>query len=409
MVTEAVPGVRSATFGIWAAVGSRDETPGLAGASHYLEHLLFKGTRRRDALAIAAEIDAVGGEANAFTAKEYTCFYARVLDVDLPLAIDVTCDMVTSSRVLARDVDGERSVVLEEIAMHDDDPGDVVHDAFAAAVFGTTPLGRPVLGTVESIEGISRTGVHGFYRRRYTAPSLVVCAAGALEHGAVVRAVLAAFDSADMLAGDATPAPLRPTRAATRLPRPTGNLLLQSDTEQAHVVLGGPGTARTDERRTALAVLHNVLGGGPSSRLFQEVRERRGLAYSVYSFASAYADTGLWGVSAACTPQRVPEVLAICREQIAAVVAHGVTPGELARAQGQLRGTLVLGMEDTEARMHRLGKSELAYGELLSVEQLLARIDAVTLTDVAEVAADVLSGPLTVAAVGDLDDAAIAA
>jgi len=399
VVTEAMPGVRSVAFGVWVGVGSRDETPSLAGASHYLEHLLFKGTARRDALEIASALDAVGGETNAFTDKEYTCYYARVLDSDLPLAIDVISDMVTSSTIAAPDVDNERGVILEEIAQRDDDPGDAVHDVFAATVLGDTPLGRPIIGTVASIEAMTRTQIAGYYRRRYRPSTMVVAAAGKLDHPAVVRQVRRAFAP---LLEHADPAEAPAARRATgRYPvKRAGRDEVVHSGEQVHLVLGGPSLSRTDERRFALAVLNNALGGGMSSRLFQEVRERRGLAYSVYSFASQYADTGLFGVYAGCAPSKLDAVLDLCREIVATVAADGVSDSEVARGKGQLKGALVLGMEDTGSRMSRLGKGELVYGDVLTVDQLLARVDAVTPDDVRAVAAEVLAGPLSLSVVG---------
>jgi predicted Zn-dependent peptidase len=403
VVTEAVPGVRSVAFGIWVGVGSRDESPALSGATHYLEHLLFKGTRRRGALEISAAIDAVGGEMNAFTAKEYTCYYARVLDTDLPLAVDVVSDMVTSSLVAGRDVDAERDVVLEEIAMHDDDPGDTVHDVFAGRLWGDSPLGRPILGTVESVGALSRPSLHGYYRRRYRAPRIVVAAAGSLDHTRVVRLVREAFGPAGFLDGDDPPAA---PRIGGREPRSYGGAhLLERRTEQANLVLGVPAVARTDPRRFALGVLNGAVGGGMSSRLFQEVREKRGLAYSVYSYASQYADTGLLGIYVGCLPHKVDEVLEVCRDELAAVAARGITEEELARGKGQLRGALVLGLEDTGSRMSRIAKADLVHGELPGVGQLLQRIDAVTLDDVREVAADLLGRPQSLAVIGPFDDA----
>ena len=403
VVTEAMPTVRSATFGIWVGVGSRDETPSLAGATHYLEHLLFKGTRRRDALEISASVEAVGGEMNAFTAKEYTCYYARVLDADLPLAIDVVCDMVTSSLVRSADVDSERGVILEEIAMHDDDPADLVHDSFAAALYGAGPLGRPVLGTTASIEGLSRTAIAGYYRRRYRPPHLVVAAAGNLRHDDVVRQVEAAFAAAGALADTAAePAPPRAGgRAAATGAR---SLVVTRPTEQANLMVGVPAVSRTDDRRWALNVLNAAVGGGMSSRLFQEIREKRGLAYSVYSYTAQYADTGLFAVYAGCMPNRVDEVLALCRAELAAVAEHGIGAEELARGQGQVRGGLVLGLEDTSSRMSRIGKNELVYGELMSVDEVLDHIAAVTVDDVRAVARDLLAAPETLAVVGPFDE-----
>jgi len=402
VISEAVPGVRSVAFGVWVGVGSRDETPALAGASHYLEHLLFKGTRRRDALAIAAELEAVGGELNAFTAKEYTCYYARVLDDDLPLAVDVICDMVTSSLVTARDVDGERTVILEEIAMHDDDPGDAVHDIFAAAVWPGSPLGRPVLGTVESISAMSRPSINGYYRRRYRPGNLVIAAAGNVDHSALVRLVKRGFADVTGPADDAMPAAPRLGGAAPSFA--PAKTVVSRPIEQANLILGSPGISRRDDRRFALGVLNAALGGGMSSRLFQEVREKRGLAYSVYSFTSHYADTGLVGVYAGCAPKKAREVLEICREQLHLIGTSGLTAEELERGKGQMRGGLVLGLEDTGSRMSRLGKAELVYGELMTVDEILAAVDAVTLDDVHEIATALFGAPQAIAAIGPYAD-----
>ena len=401
VISESVPGVRSVAFGVWVGVGSRDETPSLSGASHYLEHLLFKGTARRDALAISAELEGVGGELNAFTAKEYTCYYARVLDNDLPLAVDVICDMVTGSLLASSDVDNERGVILEEIAMHDDDPGDAVHDAFAEVVWPGTSLGRPVLGSIASIEGLSRSAISGYYRRRYRTPALVIAAAGNLDHAALVRLVRKSF--ADVPVDDDA-APAAP-RIGGRAPRfVAASSVLKRPTEQANLVIGTGGLPRLDDRRFALGVLNASLGGGMSSRLFQEIREKRGLAYSVYSFVSHYADTGLFGVYAGCHPKRAVDVLELCREQLAIAAAGGLDADELERGKGQLRGGLVLGLEDTGSRMSRLGKSELVYGELMTVDEILGHIDAVTPDDVQSVAFEVLRGPLALAAIGPYDD-----
>ncbi len=354
VVTEHLPAVRSAAFGIWARVGSCDEDLAHAGATHYLEHLLFKGTSRRTALEISAALDAVGGELNAFTGKEYTCYYARVLDADLPLAIDVLSDMVTSSLIEPKDVDAERGVILEEIAMNDDDPSDTVHEAFAAQLFGDTPLGRPILGTTESINSITREQINDHYRARYTPPSLVVAAAGSVEHEAVVGCVREAFGAAAATPA-APPATPRLGGLGEALPGGAGRgvRLVSRSIEQANLVLGCEGLSRNDERRFALGVLNAALGGGMSSRLFQEVREKRGLAYSVYSFAAQHAETGMWGVYVGSLPAKADEVLAICQEEIAKAVTGGLTDAELARGKGQLRGSIVLGLEDPSSRMSR--------------------------------------------------------
>jgi len=404
VITESLPAVRSAAFGIWAGVGSRDEGIAHYGATHYLEHLLFKGTRRRSALDISAAMDAVGGELNAFTGKEYTCYYARVLDADLPLAIDVLSDMVTSSLVEPKDVDAERGVILEEIAMNDDDPADTVHEAFAAQLFGDSPLGRPILGSVDSINSITREQIAEHYAAKYTPDNLVIAAAGSLDHAQVVELVQAAFTAA--LTGDAGPVPPRLAAPGSSWGKPgTGVRLVSRGIEQANLVLGCEGLSRTDDRRFALGVLNAALGGGMSSRLFQEVREKRGLAYSVYSFSSQHADTGMWGVYVGCLPAKADEVLAICREEIAKVVSDGLTDGELERGKGQLRGSIVLGLEDPSSRMSRLGKSELVYPRLEPVDEILASIEAVTHDEVRAVAADVLARPKALAVVGPFDDA----
>jgi predicted Zn-dependent peptidase len=312
-----------------------------------------------------------------------------VLDSDLPLAIDVVCDMLTGSLIREEDVEAERGVILEEIAMTEDDPGDVVHDLFSQVMYGDSPLGRPVLGTVDTINALTRDQIAGFYRRRYRPENLVVAAAGNIDHAKVVRQVRRAFEAAGALGRDGVH-PAEP-RGGSRNLRTAGRVqVLNRPTEQAHLVLGLPGVARRDERRWALGVLNSALGGGMSSRLFQEVREKRGLAYSVYSYSSSYADTGVFGVYAGCQPKRVEEVLKICREELERVAEHGITEEELHRSIGQISGSTVLGMEDTGSLMNKIGKAELCYGTHLSVDEILAKIGAVTIDDVREIARDVL-------------------
>jgi predicted Zn-dependent peptidase len=406
VITESLPSVRSVAFGIWAGVGSRDEDLAHAGATHYLEHLLFKGTRNRSALDISAAMDAVGGELNAFTAKEYTCYYARVLDADLPLAIDVLADMVTSSLIEPKDVDAERGVILEEIAMNEDDPSDTVHEAFATQLFGDTPMGRPILGSVDSISSITRAQIAEHYAAKYKPENLVVAAAGSLDHAEVVELTRSAFGP--VLTGAADPRPPRlaaPDEWARQAGTGTGVRLVSRGIEQANLVLGCAGLSRTDDRRFALGVLNAALGGGMSSRLFQEVREKRGLAYSVYSFSSQHADSGIWGVYAGCLPAKADEVLSICREEIAKVISGGLTDDELNRGKGQLRGSIVLGLEDPSSRMSRLGKAELVYPRLEPVDEILTAIDGVTHEDVRQIAAAVLDQPKALAVVGPFDDA----
>ncbi len=399
IVTEQMAGARSATIGVWVDVGSRDETTRLHGCSHFLEHLLFKGTHERSALDISVALDAVGGEFNAFTAKEYTCFHARVLDEDLPLAVDVLGDMVTSSLITADDVEAEREVILDEIAMHDDDPDDVVHTLFAEQAWGaTSPLGRSIAGTAESIAALDRDRIWRFYQRHYRPEHMVVSVAGSLDHTTVVRLVRRAFGRRDWLSGDATP--VGPRRGGRRVRVHPGEVETTRPFEQVNVVLGMEAFGREDDRRFALGVLNTALGGGTSSRLFQEIRERRGLAYSVYSFTSHYADSGVVGVAVGCLPAKLDEVLATVRLELSRVAAHGITDDELVRGKGQLRGGLVLGLEDSASRMIRLGKAELVHDELLEIDEVMARIDAVTLDEVREVAAEVFSRKEILAVVG---------
>jgi predicted Zn-dependent peptidase len=398
VVTEAMSGVRSASVGVWVPVGSRDETPALAGTSHFLEHLLFKGTATRSALDIASAMDAVGGEVNAFTEKEHTCYYATVLDRDIALAIDIVSDVVLDATLTPQDVDVERGVVLEEIAMRDDDPSDLVHDEFAAALFGDAPLGRPILGTEESIAALTRPQVRGYYRRRYTPDSMVVAVAGNVRHAEVVRLVRRAFANRLDAALDSRP----PRAAAGRLQViPARNVRVRSDdTEQANVVLGCAGLSRHDPRRFALGVLSAALGGGMSSRLFQRIREERGLAYSVYSFSAGYSDAGMFGVYAGCQPGKAEEVLSLIRDELDAAAAGELGDAEIERGKGQMRGGTVLGLEDAGSRMTRIGKHELSYGDVLGVDEVLSRIDAVTPRDVAALAAELLERPRCLTVVG---------
>ncbi len=398
LVTERMPSVRSVSVGFWIGSGARDEEAKVAGASHFLEHLLFKGTQRRTAAEIAGELEAVGGDLNAFTSKEYTCFYARCLDRDLPLAVDVVADMITSATVTPEDVDAERAVVLEEIRMHRDTPDDLVHSVFSEALYGSHPLGREVLGSSGTIETVLRDDVYGYYRQRYVPQNLVVAVAGNVDHDEV-RALVE-----DALAGwePGGPPPQRqlllidrPARAVGLQPRPT---------EQAHVLLGGMGFARDDDRRFAARVLEQALGGGMASRLFQEVRERRGLAYSVYSYLSAQAEVGYHAVYAGTAVERIDEVLDVVRGELTRALREGLHGDELAAAKGALAGSLVLGLEDTGSRMTRLGRSVVSGMPLLSLDEIMAEIDAVGHDEVAAVAEALFGGAWSLAVVGPFDD-----
>ncbi|WP_127130754.1 pitrilysin family protein [Georgenia sp. SYP-B2076] len=426
VLTEAMPGQRSTAVGAWVAVGSRDETDGHHGSTHFLEHLLFKGTPTRTALDIAEAFDAVGGEANAATGKEHTCYYARVLDADLPMAVDVITDMVTSSLLDAGELETERGVILEELAMNDDDPVDVAHERFTTAVLGDHPLGRPIGGTPETIRAVPREAVLDHYRRTYVPRELVVTAAGSVDHDVLCAQVLRAVQAGGWtLDADAVPAERRvgavvaenrgvrvPGSGALVVPGPESALLpatgsavtVHRPTEQANVLLGGPGIPAGDDRRYILSVLTTVLGGGMSSRLFQEIREKRGLAYSTYAFASSYAEAGTFGLYAGCAPGNVSQVVELFTAEWDRLVADGITDDELLRGVGQLRGNMVLGLEDNGSRMSRLGRAEIVHGELTSLDEMIERISEVTAEQVQVLAAELAAAPRSLVVVGPFDD-----
>lgn len=413
VLSEAMPQLRSATVGCWIGVGSRDEAAGHHGSTHFLEHLLFKGTARRSAMDIASALDAVGGEANAVTGKEHTCYYARVRDDEVDLAVDVLLDMVTSARLAASDVEGERGVILEELAMNDDDPSDVVHERFVELVMGGHPLGRPIGGTPDTIRAVTPGDIVDHYRRHYASPTLVVAAAGGIDHDALCGQVSGELGRAGWSLDAAQyPAARRRTSSGAEGSGGSadgawcagGRLLVSRPIEQANVVLGTTGLTATDPRRHVMSVLNAVLGGGMSSRLFQEVRERRGLAYSVYSFASGHSDAGYFGLYAGCAPSRVDEVVGLLGAGLDELAAGGVTAEELTRAHGQICGGLVLGLEDSGSRMSRLGKAELVHGEYLTLDDALARVRAVTAEDVQALAADLAGRSRCLAVVGPFED-----
>lgn len=398
IVTEEISSVRSAAVGIWVNVGSRDETPAVAGASHFLEHLLFKGTKTRTALEISSSIESVGGEMNAFTGKEYTCFYARVIDSDLPMAIDVIADLITSSLVTTADVNAERKVVLEEIAMRDDDPSDLVHDLFSDTYYGDTKLGRSILGSVASINEMSRTSVFNYYKKKYLPQDLVVAVAGNIRHKTVVDMVTKALSQDGFLDVMGVPQ-VRPNKAIkVRAQQSVG--LISRKTEQAHMFYGLAGVSREDDRRFTMGILSAALGGGMSSRLFQEIREKRGLAYSVYAYAQQFAGSGLLGFYAGCHPTKAVEVVEIIREVLHDVAENGMTTEEIARAKGAVKGSLVLSQEDSGSRMSNIGKSEIVYGEVLSFDEILKKISEVTPVAVRQLAGEILLQRPTLALVG---------
>lgn len=399
IVTEEMPDVRSVAVGFWIAVGSRDERAPVAGASHFLEHLLFKGTRRRSARQIAEALEAVGGDLNAFTSKEYTCFYARCLDRDLPLAVDVLADMVTGSLLRSADVGAERDVVLEEIRMHLDTPDDLVHSVFSEAYYRRHPLAREVLGDEHTIGAMTRDQVARYYRRHYVPGNVIVAVAGNVDHAEVVAQVAEAVGE---WRGPAEPTVKRRTPGRSGGSRA---VLRSRPTEQTHLVLGGPGVSRSDDRRFAAGVLNQALGGGMASRLFQEIRERRGLVYTVYSYNGMHADTGSFAVYAGTAPHKADDVLQVVRSELDRALDEGLTEPELERAKGHLNGSTVLALEDTSSRMSRLGKALSTGSPLLTLDETIAAVEAVTLDDVLEVGRLLLAGPWTLAMVGPFDGA----
>jgi predicted Zn-dependent peptidase len=399
VVTERRPGVRSVSIGFWVLAGSRDERPAISGHCHFLEHLLFKGTTSRSALDIAEAFDAVGGDVNAFTAKEYTCYYARVLDRDLEMAVDHLTDMLQHSTIRSNDLEAESHVILSEIDMHEDSPEDVVHDLFTTTLWPGHPLGRPILGTRERIRAATRGSVRGFYRRHYVPGHLVVAVAGNVHHDELVGMLRRRMDVGRERHGRGDAA--WRLRAAPRAPKPSGRHLVQrKKTEQAHVVIGTNGLARTDPERFAFLIVNTALGGGMSSRLFQEIREKRGLAYTAYSYHSQYAEIGLFSAYAGTSAPRAKTVVGLIRQQIESIRDGGLTPEEFERAKSHVKGSTVLSLEDPGGRMSRLGKSEIAQGEILTVDETLRRVGRVTLDDARRVAERVLAQPMTLTVLG---------
>ena len=372
IVTERVRSVRSVALGIWIGAGSRDETAERAGISHFIEHLLFKGSSRYSGMEIAQVFDGLGGELNAATAKEYTVLYARVLDAHLETALDVMSDMLLSPSFDPDELSAEREVVLEEIAMYEDSYHDLAHDLIAEAVFAGHPLGRPVIGTADAVRGMDAAAVSDYHANRYVGPNIVVAAAGNLEHEPLAHMIEQRFG---LYARHPDPsAGVRPPWIDEVAPSAR---FVSKASEQYHVCLGGIGLPRSDKRRFAASLLDSMLGGSASSRLFQEIRERRGMAYSVYTFASQYADTGMIGVYVGTREDNLGECMRIVAEQLRLIGEGDLGPGELDRAKENLKGRVMLSMESTSNRASRLGKSVLTDTEVLSLDRICAEIDAV--------------------------------
>jgi predicted Zn-dependent peptidase len=393
VISEPLDSVRSVALGLWIGTGSRDENEAHAGVTHFLEHLLFKGSEKYSALEIAEIFDAFGGELNAATARDYTVVYARVLDEHVEEALDVMTDMVFAPALV--DLDSERDVVLEEIAMIEDTPQELIHDLLTQAVFGDHPLGRPVLGSASVIANVSRRSISAYHRARYTPGNVVAAAAGNLPHERFVHLL-------DGMEGKLRATGRKPAARAPWMKAPPPSLAFQrKDTEQYHLCLGAPGLSRSDKRRFTASILDGILGGSASSRLFQEIREKRGLAYTVYTFSSQYADTGQIGVYVGTRGENLKPCLEIAAEQIEAVAAGDVREEELARAKENLKGRIMLSMELTSNRMSRLGKSLVTDSEILDLDRILAEIEAVDVSGVAELTETLLARDrLSVAAVG---------
>jgi len=382
VLTETMTHVRSATIGVWCDVGSAAEPPERRGISHLLEHMVFKGTPRRTARAIAEEMDAVGGELNAMTDKESTCFYAHVVDRHLPRAIDVLADMLQNALFAADDLERERQVVLEEIKMYDDSPGEVVHDRFARTLWQGSNLGDPTIGYANTVGAIGRDDLLAWRAGRYAPATVFVTAAGNVDHDDVVRLVGDAFAS---FGGEAVP-------ALSERPRFTPAIdVTLDDTEQAYVLIGMPGLAMRDERRYAFSVLDTILGGGMSSRLFQSVREQRGLAYEISTFQQGYREAGLFGVSAGCTPERAQECIDVVADELDRLLHDGVGADELERAREHLKGNLTLALESTFNRMSRLARNVMVHGRQITTEEVEAAFDAVDAPQVDLLARELLA------------------
>ena len=394
IITQDMPSVRSAAIGMWVDTGSRDEEPIEAGTSHFLEHLLFKGSEAMLAHYISEAFDAVGARHNAFTSKEYTCYWAKVRDADLSLAVEILTEMLQRPAFRQEEIDSERHVVLEEINMNEDDPTDVAHELFVSALWEGHPLAPPILGTKDSIGEMTRDTIAGYWGRRYSPDSIVVAAAGRIDHDDFVSRL--ADDMGDWEGDVGERASVTPTSASRVSVR-------NRDTEQAHLVLGMPAISRADERRWALNIADHVLGGGMSSRLFREIREERGLAYAVHSFRMPFFDAGAAAVYVGTTPSQTSEVLTLVRSEFDKLMAEGLRGEELERSKGNVKGSLALSMEDSSNRMSRLGRNELTGVDHLSVDEIVERIEGVTNDEVLEVAREVYGGPYVLGAVGPFE------
>lgn len=394
ILSESVPYVDSVSVGVWAVAGARDENEAHHGMSHFVEHMLFKGTTKRTARQIADEMDSLGGHLNAFTDKEFTCYYVKVLGEHLHSALDVVSDMVLNSVLDPDEIERERNVILEEIKRHQDTPEDQVHDLLAQTMWKDHPLGNSVIGSRAVAESVTRDGLIEYMQELYRPDALVITAAGNVEHHSLVDMVGARFGGLNGA---------RPVRACCDVKPHFGLRLVDRDTEQVHFCLGAPGFAQDQPEKYALAVIDSALGGGMSSRLFQEIRENRGLAYAIGSYAVSYQEAGLFAIYGGTSVDNVKTVIELTRKECRAVGRDGVTDAELERGKNQIRAALVLGQESMSNRMSRLAKSEIYYGRIIRMEEIISAIMRVSKDDVAEVASRLFDGSgFAVAAIGPL-------
>lgn len=396
IISQDMPSLRSLSIGAWVGTGSRDEMPVEAGASHFLEHLLFKGSDTWSARQISESFDAIGARHNAFTSKEYTCYWARLRDANLDLGVEILGEMIQRPAFRREEIDNERGVVLEEINMNEDDPTDVAHEEFTTALWEHHPLAPPILGTPESITTMTRETICGYWARRYSPESTVIAAAGRIDHDTLVEAVGNAFGAWQGSAGGRElSTPETEERVSVR----------HRDTEQAHLILGGPSLTRDDDRRYALLIADHVLGGGMSSRLFHEIRESRGLAYAVHAFRMPFTDAGANAVYVGTTPSQTAEVLKLVRGEMDRMMESGITDDEMQRAKGHMKGSLAISLEDADGRMNRLGRDEITGLDHWSVDEIVEKVDAVTPEDVIEVSRAAYGGPYVIGATGPFEPA----
>lgn len=395
IVSEHMPGVPSVTVGIWVESGSRFESRRLGGISHFLEHLLFKGTERRSAAQIAEEIDAVGGVLNAFTGKEYTCYYARVLAEHTHIATDLLADLFLRSRLDAEEIDRERSVILQEISQSEDTPDDYIHDLFSLRYWPEHPLSLPVCGTSDTVQGLNRDDFVAFLAARYRPDRLIIAAAGDITHEALERWAERDFGSLSGTAVTVEGTPPRPARGVFTVEKPL---------EQVHICVGVPGVAQDAEERYAAYLLNTALGGGMSSRLFQEIREKRGRAYSVFSFLSSFRDAGYLGIYVGTSAEWVEDVLGVIAGELRTITREGLRPDELARVKNQLKGNMLLGLETSDSRMSRVAKNEVYFKRDFPLAEVAARIDATDNDQIVALAERLIRPETTaVALLGNLD------